>query len=199
MDPYVTYLFAVNILAFLFHTLDYHVCMGAGREELIDHRVLSVFAIIGGGAGMLAAFLVWDRRVNKNNVAWRFIAIIGVIIWALITFYVHGIVEFDTASLISPIDFCDLVPLVIYFIAVNLATFAAFVYDKLRARQGRVRDRLPELALLGLSLAGGAAGGIAAMYFVRHKTQKWYFTWGLPIMVILQVALFICLRLGGIV
>lgn len=48
--------------------------MRTGREELIDHRALSVFVLVDGSIGMLEAFLVWDRRVNEGNVAWRLIA-----------------------------------------------------------------------------------------------------------------------------
>lgn len=81
----------------------------------------------------------------------------------------------------------------------NLVTLALFIYDKLRAEQGRTRNRIPEVVLLGLSLVGGAVGGLVAMRLVRHKTRKWYFSWGLPAMIVLQVALFIYLRLGGIV
>lgn len=198
MDPYLIYLLVMNALAFLLLTIDYHVCMRTGREELIDHRILSAFALIGGGVGMLGAFLVWDRRVNKNNVAWRLMAIIGIVAWTLVTLCVYGIIRLDAASLVAPLDLGSLAPLGVYLLAVNLVTLALFIYDKLRAEQGRVDKRVPEVVLLGLSLAGGAVGGIVAMRLVRHKTRKWYFSWGLPAMVFLQVALFVYLRLAGI-
>ena len=198
MDPYLIYLLVVNALAFLLLTIDYHVCMRAAREELIDHRILSVFALIGGGIGMLVAFLVWDRRVNKNNVAWRLIAIIGIVAWVLVTLCVYGVIKLDVDSLVVPLDLGDLAPLGVYLLVANLVTLALFIYDKLRAEQGRVDKRIPEVVLLGLSLVGGAVGGIVGMYLVRHKTRKWYFSWGLPVMIVLQVALLLYLRLGGI-
>lgn len=49
--------------------------------ELSDYRALSLFAVAGGGVGMLLAFLLWDRHVVKDNVAWRFIAVLGIIVW----------------------------------------------------------------------------------------------------------------------
>ena len=199
MDPYLIYLLVVNALAFLLLTIDYHVCMRTGREELIDHRILSVFALIGGGIGMLVAFLVWDRRVNKNNVAWRLMAVIGIVAWALVTLCVYGVIKLDVASLVAPLDLGDLVPFGVYLLVANLVTLALFIYDKLRAEQGRVDKRIPEIVLLGLSLAGGAVGGIVGMHLVRHKTRKWYFSWGLPVMIVLQVVLLLYLRLAGIV
>lgn len=199
MTPYPTFLLVVNALAFLLLTVDFHVCMRTGREELIDHRVLGAFALLGGGVGILGASLVWDRRVNKNNVAWRLMAIIGIVVWTLVTLCVYGVVRLDPASLAAPLDPGALAPLGVYLLAVNLVTFALFVYDKLRAEQGRARSRVPEVVLLGLSLVGGAVGGLVAMRLVRHKTRKWYFSWGLPAMIFLQVALFVYLRLGGIV
>lgn len=199
MTPYPTYLLVVNALAFLLLTVDFHVCMRTGRVEFIDHRVLSAFALFGGGVGMLGAFLVWDRRVNKDNVAWRLMAVIGIVVWTLVTLYVYGVIRLDPASLAAPLDLGALAPLGVYLLAVNLVTFALFIYDKLRAEQGRTRSRIPEVVLLGLSLVGGAVGGLVAMRLVRHKTRKWYFSWGLPAMIVLQVALFLYLRLGGIV
>lgn len=58
MASYPIYLLAVNALAFLLLTVDFYVCMRTGREELIDNRTLSAFALLGGGIGMLGAFLV---------------------------------------------------------------------------------------------------------------------------------------------
>jgi uncharacterized membrane protein YsdA (DUF1294 family) len=56
--------------------------------------------------------------------------------------------------------------------ALNLATWVAFRVDKARARRGTWRIR--ERTLLGLAVAGGALGALAAMYGHRrrHKTAK---------------------------
>ena len=129
MDPYLIYLLVVNALAFLLLSIDYHVCMRTGREELIDHRILSVFALIGGGIGMLVAFLVWDRRVNKNNVAWRLMAVIGIVAWALVTLCVYGVIKLDVASLVAPLDLGDLVPFGVYLLVANLVTLALFSFQ----------------------------------------------------------------------
>jgi uncharacterized membrane protein YsdA (DUF1294 family) len=57
-----------------------------------------------------------------------------------------------------------------YLIGANLAGLLFYGYDKLCARAGC--QRIPERTLLGLSLAGGAVGGLVAMLLMRHKIRK---------------------------
>ena len=59
--------------------------------------------------------------------------------------------------------------LVAYVVAMGVVTFVVFGYDKLQARRGG--RRVPETALLVISLIGGALGGWAGMLVLRHKTR----------------------------
>ena len=36
---------------------------------------------------------------------------------------------------------------------------------------------------------GGTPGAILGMWTFRHKTRHWYFRWGLPVLLTLQMAL----------
>lgn len=83
---------------------------------------------------------------------------------------------------------------VIYLLVVNLLTFIVFGTDKWKAVHGKWRIR--ESTLLGLSLIGGAAGGLCAMYLFRHKIRKIRFKIGLPVMLILQAALLLYFCIG---
>ena len=68
-----------------------------------------------------------------------------------------------------------------------------FGIDKYAAIKGKWR--IPVANLLGFSFAGGAIGGIIAMYLFHHKTQKNYFAVGLPMMIVTQiVVLFYCMN-----
>jgi uncharacterized membrane protein YsdA (DUF1294 family) len=62
---------------------------------------------------------------------------------------------------------------VAYVLGLGLSTFLIYGYDKLRARRGG--RRVPESALLALSVIGGALGGWAGMLVWRHKTQHTIF------------------------
>ena len=72
----------------------------------------------------------------------------------------------------------------VYLGVLNALTFAAFGFDKLAAVRQRKRIRIG--TLLGLSFLGGSLGGLLAMYVFRHKTQKSYFTVGIPAIIITQ-------------
>ncbi len=57
-----------------------------------------------------------------------------------------------------------------YLGAIGAATWVAFARDKRRAGLGE--RRVPEAALLGLSLLGGSPAAAMAMFVLRHKTRK---------------------------
>lgn len=76
-----------------------------------------------------------------------------------------------------------------YLLMVNVVTFIIFGVDKWKAVH--VKWRIKESTLLGLCLAGGAAGGLAAMYLFRHKIRKTRFRLWVPVMLIAQM-FFLC-------
>ncbi|REE94519.1 uncharacterized membrane protein YsdA (DUF1294 family) [Paenibacillus taihuensis] len=78
--------------------------------------------------------------------------------------------------------------LLVYLIIMNVYVFFLMRIDKRRATKDR-RHRIPEKKLLGLSLIGGALGGVMAMRMFRHKTKHTAFALGMPLMLVLHVAL----------
>ena len=82
--------------------------------------------------------------------------------------------------------------LLTYLILINIAAFAAMLTDKRRAR--RNRWRIPERTLFALAILGGSAGAILGMWLVRHKTRHWYFVWGMPAILVVQIVLFLLIR-----
>lgn len=75
----------------------------------------------------------------------------------------------------------------LYLLAVNAAAFLVMGLDKSRARRGRWR--ISEKALFLPAVLGGALGGVLGMRTFRHKTQHWYFRFGFPLLLVLQVVL----------
>ena len=59
--------------------------------------------------------------------------------------------------------------------------------DKWKAK--RNRWRVPEKTFFLVALLGGTLGAILGMYAFHHKTRHWYFKWGLPVILIVQLAL----------
>ena len=77
--------------------------------------------------------------------------------------------------------------IIIYLVIVNVIGFLMMGADKSRAR--RKAWRIPEAHLFIVALIGGSVGAILGMYIFRHKTRHWYFVWGLPIILVIQIAL----------
>lgn len=81
----------------------------------------------------------------------------------------------------------------IYVAILSAITFIVYIVDKILAKIDAWR--VPEKVLLGLSLVGGAIGGLVAMLIVRHKTKHWYFYLFNVLGIILHVGAFLLLAL----
>ena len=79
----------------------------------------------------------------------------------------------------------------IYLIGINLAGFIIMGVDKKRAIRGAWR--ISEASLFFTALLGGSLGCILGMQHFRHKTKHWYFKYGMPAILVVQVLLFILL------
>lgn len=77
---------------------------------------------------------------------------------------------------------------VIYLAAINLITFCVYGADKRRAKIQGAR-RVPEKTLFALALLLGSAGALFAMRVFHHKTRHWYFKFGIPAILLAQLAL----------
>lgn len=76
-------------------------------------------------------------------------------------------------------------------IIMNIAGLAVMALDKGRAR--RHAWRIPEKMLFLVSVLGGSIGTWAGMYLFHHKTKHWYFVVGMPLILVLQIVLFVLL------
>lgn len=74
----------------------------------------------------------------------------------------------------------------IYLVIMNILAFALFGIDKLKA--AKHKWRISEKALFASALLGGSAGAVLGMLLFRHKTKHWYFRYGLPLILALQIA-----------
>lgn len=75
----------------------------------------------------------------------------------------------------------------LYLLVVNLTAFILMGVDKRRAK--REAWRISEKTLFLFPVLGGALGGFCGMRTFHHKTKHWYFRFGFPALLVLQLAL----------
>ena len=77
--------------------------------------------------------------------------------------------------------------IILYVAAVNVISFIVMGVDKRRAVKRAFR--VPESTLFVLAIIGGSIGSIAGMHLFHHKTRHWYFLYGMPVILALQIIL----------
>ena len=77
--------------------------------------------------------------------------------------------------------------ILIYLIAINVVTFFLYGIDKWKAK--RSKWRISEATLLGLAVIGGSIGAWLGMKVWHHKTMHKKFKYGLPLILIVQIAI----------
>ena len=94
----------------------------------------------------------------------------------------------------------------IYLAAINVFAIILFWVDKRRAvYNGEIekakrrkkpepirpmKRRISEKTLLVTAAIGGSIGSMAGMWIFRQKTKHWYFVYGLPVILLLQLLIF---------
>lgn len=75
----------------------------------------------------------------------------------------------------------------IYILIINAVAVIFTAADKRKAAKGRYR--ISEDCLLTIAFLGGAAAEFITMLVIRHKTKHRKFMIGLPLMILLHIAL----------
>lgn len=76
--------------------------------------------------------------------------------------------------------------IVLYLAIVNLTGLMVMGIDKLRAKKRAWR--IPESTLFVIALIGGSLGTTIGMHLFHHKTMHWYFLFGMPAILVIQIA-----------
>ncbi len=74
------------------------------------------------------------------------------------------------------------------FTLINLLAFFVMANDKRKSAAVGNPDRTPEGILFFLATAFGSIGIYLAMIIFRHKTRKWYFQIGIPLLILQNTA-----------
>jgi uncharacterized membrane protein YsdA (DUF1294 family) len=83
--------------------------------------------------------------------------------------------------------------IIAYVIIINIIGLLSMFIDKYRAIKNKWR--IPEKTLFLIAILGGSIGSNIGMRLFRHKTKHWYFVFGMPAILIIQLVI-ISLVLG---
>ena len=81
--------------------------------------------------------------------------------------------------------------IIIPYLAINLIAFLVMLNDKIKSRLTQ-HERISEGQLFFLATIFGALGVYLGMFIFRHKTKKWYFLLGIPLLILQNLSLIYC-------
>ena len=84
-----------------------------------------------------------------------------------------------------------------FLLAVNIATFFMYGIDKYKAKKGKWR--ISEATLLLMAAIGGSIGAWVGMRVWHHKPMHKKFKYGIPIILITQIAVLVYLHTTNLV
>lgn len=72
---------------------------------------------------------------------------------------------------------------ILFLGVMNALSLFLMVWDKKSAKK-KGAERISEGVLFFLASVGGGVGVYAGMFLARHKTRKWYFVLGIPLLIV---------------
>ncbi len=81
-----------------------------------------------------------------------------------------------------------------YLLGINAVTFIVYGIDKYKAK--KAKWRIPEATLLLLAVLGGSIGAWMGMKVWHHKTMHKKFKYGIPAILLIQIALMAYLHMN---
>lgn len=79
----------------------------------------------------------------------------------------------------------------LWVIALSVISVVVCIYDKVISKRDRVELRIPEKVLLLLSALGGSLAMYITMQITHHKTKHLKFMIGIPVIMVVQIALIV--------
>ena len=81
-----------------------------------------------------------------------------------------------------------------YLLAINTVTIFVYGIDKYKTK--KAKWRIPEVTLLLLAVLGGSVGAWMGMKVWHHKTMHKKFKYGIPTILLIQIALMAYLHMN---
>ncbi len=187
LGSFEKYLLIINIIGFILYVINTFLYKHTAKGQI--DNLLTIVSLAGGALGMLIGILIFDRIPQKENMMSRVFVICIFVLWIVIYLVSKGFIK--TKLSLTFLEFLkffgDHKIFLFYLIVINFVTIIAFALDKIAAIKRDIKSRIRIITLLGLAFIGGSIGAFLGMYIFKHKTQKDYFTVGVPLIFIMQV------------
>ena len=196
LDALQLWLLVANAASLLVHVLHFALLRPHGRA--IGEAALGLVTAAGGAAATMLAHLIWDRRTTKENAWQHVLALASLVLWGVAYAFTHVCPPQPDAFVRNLVALRELArPAGVLLAAASAVTLVAFGFDKWCAVKDRWR--IPEAVLLGLCCFGGTLGGLLGMLLFRHKIRSTEFAWGVPLILVAQLALLAYLINAGMI
>lgn len=187
------YLIAINAIGFIMYLVNTWLYSHTAEAQI--DKALTITSLLGGSLGIVLAILLFDRKAVKGNMMSRVFVTCVLIIQIIIFLMLKGHIKDDLTFAFWEFFGTHKI-LIIYMLVINIVTLIAFAIDKIAALEHRSRIRI--VTLLGMSFLGGSIGALVAMYVFHHKTKKDYFSTGVPLIMLMQVAVIFYMMNGKV-
>jgi uncharacterized membrane protein YsdA (DUF1294 family) len=77
--------------------------------------------------------------------------------------------------------------ILLFFVVINIFSFLMMWIDKKKSAK-RGAERISEGMLFFMAVSFGSMGVYGGMFTFRHKTQKWYFIIGMPLVILQNIS-----------
>lgn len=74
----------------------------------------------------------------------------------------------------------------IYYL-ITMTIIVCFIMEIDKYKAAHHRYRISEKLIFLIALIGGSLGVWMGMYLFHHKTRHWYFVWGIPFILLIQI------------
>lgn len=73
-----------------------------------------------------------------------------------------------------------------FYLTINVTAFIVMMLDKVKSRKNKA-ERISEGTLFFMAAAFGSVGVYLGMLVFHHKTRKWHFIIGIPLMMLQNI------------
>lgn len=179
MERFQIYFIIINCLSLFFCYLFSYIQNGKIKKYTNCFSI--IISLLGGSFGALLYFILFDRKMTKENSLSK--------IFIICLYIIHNLIYLIFCKKMISISFSSFIYdkyFLLYIVVINIFSFFIYGLDKYKAKNNKRRIKIETLFIL--AFLGGTLGSFIAMYLFRHKTNKAYFKYGIPIILITQLA-----------